>query len=38
MVTHNVVMKKELDGVERLKQLPHFYDFLPNPWIAFTIN
>jgi hypothetical protein len=37
MVTYNVVLKKELDDVERLKQLTLLYDFLPNPWIPFII-
>jgi hypothetical protein len=31
MVTYNVALKKELDGVEQLKQLTLLYDFLPNP-------
>jgi hypothetical protein len=38
MVTHSIVLKEELDGVELLKQLPRLYDFLPNPWIAFIID
>jgi hypothetical protein len=38
MVTHIIVPKKELDGVEQLKQLPRLYDFLPKPWIAFIID
>jgi hypothetical protein len=38
MVMHSVVLKKELDVIERLKQLPRLYDFLLNPWIAFIID
>jgi hypothetical protein len=38
MVTYNVVLKKELNGVERLKQLILLYDFLPNHWIPFIID
>jgi hypothetical protein len=38
MVMYNVVLKKGLDGVERLKQLPHLYDFLSNLWISFIIE
>jgi hypothetical protein len=38
MVTHNIVLKKELGVVEHLKKLPRLYDFLANPWIAFIID
>jgi hypothetical protein len=38
MVTYSIVLKKELDGIERLKQLTLLYDFLPNPWIPFIID
>jgi hypothetical protein len=38
MVTHSIVLKKELDGIECLKQLPCLYDFLLNPWIVFIID
>jgi hypothetical protein len=38
MVTHNVVLKKELGVVERLKQLSRLYDFLSNPWIVIIID
>jgi hypothetical protein len=30
--------EKKLDIIERLKQLPRLYDFLPNSWIAFIID
>jgi hypothetical protein len=38
MMTHNVVLKKELAVIERLKQQLRLYDFLPNPWIGFIID
>jgi hypothetical protein len=38
MVMYNVVLKKELNSVERLRQLLCLYDFLPNAWIAFIID
>jgi hypothetical protein len=38
MATYNVVLKKELDDVELLKQLTLLYEFPPNPWIPFIID
>jgi hypothetical protein len=38
MVMHSIVLKKELDDIEHLKQLPRLYDFLSNPLIAFIID
>jgi hypothetical protein len=38
MVSYSVILKKELDGVERLKELPLLYDILLNPWISFIIH
>jgi hypothetical protein len=38
MVTQSIVLKKELEGVERLKQLTLLYNFPLNPWIPFIID